>query len=221
MRGDEELGIIKREEEPQDIRLVRSSGKPLMRIFRAEGTRVVLGHGSRIKQEIHIDRIRTDGIHLERRSSGGCAVVVDEGNVIVSVTLPVEGLGETKKWFQRSAQWLAHGLNRVGIENVGVKGISDIVIGDRKIAGTAVHRAKGIFTFGASLLVTADLTLLERYLTHPPREPEYRAGRSHLDFVTSLQQAAGIDDVDGFMEQLESALLLEDLLDDSATYVEA
>lgn len=212
MRGDQELGIPLRGEEPDDILEVRRTGRPLLRLFRAEGLRVVLGHGSRVDREVHLDRIREDGVLLERRKSGGCAVVVDEGNVIVAVTLPVEGLGRTKEWFGRCANWLADGLAKLDVRDVGVKGISDIVVGDRKIAGTAVHRAKDVFTFGASLLVTADLQLLERYLPHPPREPEYRAGRSHLDFVTSLQEAAGITDVENFMEKLRGVLVLEDLL---------
>ena len=31
-----------------------------------------------------------------------------------------------------------------------------------------------------------DLSLIPRYLREPPRQPEYRAGRSHLAFVGNL-----------------------------------
>jgi len=38
------------------------------------------------------------------------------------------------------------------------------------------------------LLLDADLMLMDRYLKHPPREPAYRQGRSHLDFVMNMRQ---------------------------------
>jgi lipoate-protein ligase A len=213
MRGDETYGIIRRRDENEDAAIVRKSGHPILRVFQVRGTRVVLGHGSKVSEEVHIDRTRQDGVPVERRTSGGCAVVLDEGNVVVAVTLPVEGLGDTKLWFRRCTDWLADGLERAGIRGVGVKGISDLVIGDKKIAGTAVHRSKGIFTFGASLLVTADLHLIDRYLPHPPREPEYRQGRSHLDFVTNLHQEAGIANIPDFIEKLRQVLSVDTLLE--------
>jgi lipoate-protein ligase A len=40
--------------------------------------------------------------------------------------------------------------------------------------------------YSATLLVDPDLDLVERYLAHPPREPEYRRGRPHRDFMGRL-----------------------------------
>ncbi len=43
--------------------------------------------------------------------------------------------------------------------------------------------------FLASLLVDLDLALLERYLRFPSRVPDYRQGRSHEQFCTTLRRA--------------------------------
>jgi lipoate-protein ligase A len=35
-------------------------------------------------------------------------------------------------------------------------------------------------------LCSFDLSLIPRYLVHPPREPDYRKQRGHLDFVANV-----------------------------------
>jgi lipoate-protein ligase A len=37
-------------------------------------------------------------------------------------------------------------------------------------------------------LVCPDLSLIERYLKHPKKEPDYRRGRSHKDFLSSIHK---------------------------------
>jgi len=40
------------------------------------------------------------------------------------------------------------------------------------------------------LLYDFDLSLIERVLGMPPRQPEYRDSRPHLDFVTNIRVSA-------------------------------
>jgi lipoate-protein ligase A len=42
-----------------------------------------------------------------------------------------------------------------------------------------------------SVLVNPDYPGIERYLAHPSREPEYRAGRTHRDFIAGLAELSG------------------------------
>lgn len=207
---DQDIGVF--DDDADLIDALRRDGKARVKVYRPDAVRVILGHGSAVEREVHLDAIRRDRVELQRRPGGGCAVVLDPGNVIVSVVLPVPGLGDTKKWFQRCCRWLAESLETCGVPGVDVNGISDLVIGDRKIAGTALHRAKDLLYFSASLLVTPQLELLDRYLPHPPREPDYRHGRSHLDFVIGLNDAAGIQDAAQFMTKLRDTLDIDQLI---------
>ena len=40
--------------------------------------------------------------------------------------------------------------------------------------------------YHGTLLYDFDISLVERLLAHPPREPQYRAGRGHADFIANL-----------------------------------
>jgi lipoate-protein ligase A len=42
----------------------------------------------------------------------------------------------------------------------------------------------------ASVLVTPDLEEIGRYLPHPSKEPDYRGGRHHGDFLVGLRELA-------------------------------
>lgn len=181
-------------------------GRARARCYVAPGPLVVLGRGSKPEIELNIAAIEADGVPVVRRAGGGCAVVLDPGNVIVSVVLPAAGLTETRLWFNTCTQWLIAALSACGIDGVTTDGVSDLVLGDRKIAGSCVHRMKGLVYFSASLLVTADVGPISLYLAHPPREPAYRNARPHADFVTTLASAGFVVTPGTLAPRLEAIL---------------
>jgi lipoate-protein ligase A len=65
-------------------------------------------------------------------------------------------------------------------------GISDLARDDRKVGGACIYRSRGLLYYSATVLVDPDITRITRYLAHPPREPDYRRGRAHADFVLGL-----------------------------------
>ena len=69
------------------------------------------------------------------------------------------------------------------------EGISDLALEGRKVCGSSLYlcRTPALFCYQSSLMVDNDLSLIDRYLLHPPREPAYRAGRAHAQFCTSLR----------------------------------
>jgi lipoate-protein ligase A len=81
---------------------------------------------------------------------------------------------------------LARPLRARGVDIV-LKGSSDWTVADRKCAGSAQRRLKSAILVHASVLYAANIDLVERYLQLPARQPEYRAGRSHAEFLTNLK----------------------------------
>lgn len=177
-----------------------------VRIYSVDAPMVVLGRGSRVEREVDLDACREDGVELRRRHGGGCSVVLDPGDVVVAASVPAPGIGDNQRHFDRMCGWLIDGLESIGLPGVRQSGISDLAVGDRKVAGCCIYRRQGRLLFSAALLVDADLDLLERYLLHPPREPEYRRGRGHREFVARLADHPSAPSPERVADRLENAL---------------
>lgn len=190
---------------------VASDGRPRLRISVPRETTVVLGRGSAAEAEIDTAACAADGVDVTRRRGGGCAVVLDPGNLVVSAALPVPGIGDSPAYFARFSAWLGAALGRLGAPGVRQRGISDLALDERKVGGSCIYRSKGLLYYSTTLLVAPDLDRMERYLRHPPREPEYRRGRRHRDFVSTLA-SRGLDEppeelATALREHLDLALL--------------
>ena len=170
---------------------VRETGEPAVRVSEVSSVTVVMGRASDPAVELNLAACEADGVPVLRRRGGGCSVVLDPGNLIVSVVLPLPGLTGIRPAFNALTQWLIDGLDRIGVPGVEHDGISDLVRHERKVSGSCVYRAKGLFYYSATLLVDPDLAAVSRYLAHPPREPEYRRGRPHDLFMGRLSLPDG------------------------------
>ncbi len=149
---------------------------------------VVVGRGGDPAAEVALDAARADGVPVLRRRGGGCAVVLDPGNAIVSLALPLPGVSGITGAFAAISAWLIGALAGCGLSGVRQEGTSDLAIGERKVGGSCLWRTKGLVYYSTTLLVCPDLALAERYLPHPPREPAYRAGRAHREFMGALRE---------------------------------
>jgi len=171
------------------IEAVRADGQARWTIRSQPTTCIVLGRGSKPEVELFLDAVLADGVPVFRRRGGGCAVLLDPGNLIVSVALPLPGIGGSKAAFARLSAWLIEALAQAGAPGVEQRGVSDLVLGDRKVGGSAIYREQGLLYYSSTLLIDPDIAGMERWLRHPPREPEYRLGRSHERFLVPLPKA--------------------------------
>ncbi len=185
--------------------------RPSHEVYAHPGVAVVLGRGSRPARELLIPNILADGTPVMQRAGGGCAVVLDPGNVIVSVAWPLPGIGEIRTAFRRISDWVIAGLDAIGVTGVKQRGVSDLALGDRKIGGACIYRTRGMLYYSTTLLVAPDLNLVSRYLQHPPREPAYRRGRSHCDFMGKLGTALENTGPAAVTAKLKAALEIRDL----------
>ncbi len=162
-----------------------------LRAIRFDEVAVVIGRGGHQDRELHTENIAADNIPLYKRPGGGCSVVLDPRNVIISLTLPLAGVGHIKSTFEAITVWLIASLAAAGIPDVVSRGVSDLVLHNRKVGGSCVYRTRGLLYYSTTLLWDPDLNLVQKYLQHPPREPGYRAGRPHQDFMGRLTSYSG------------------------------
>ena len=70
---------------------------------------------------------------------------------------------------------------------VEFQGTCDLTVDGRKFSGNSLRCQRNSFLYHGTLLYSFDLDLLQNCLETPPRQPDYRDGRSHRDFVTNLR----------------------------------
>ncbi|UCF66573.1 MAG: hypothetical protein JSV80_12370 [Acidobacteriota bacterium] len=193
------------------LEAVSRSGEARVRLARPERAMVVLGRGSEPRRELHVEACLDDRVALLRRRGGGCAVVLDPGNLLVTVVLPVEGLGAIQQHFEHLSGWIACSLNTAGVAGVVRRGVSDLAVGERKIGGACIFRRKDLLYYSTTLLIEPRVDLMERYLAHPPREPDYRRNRPHREFVGALVELVPGIDTRFLVERLRELLTAQRL----------
>src|SRR6516162_4348715 len=73
---------------------------------------------------------------------------------------------------------------------ISVRGHTDLCLGHLKFAGNSQRRRKNFLLFHGTLLLNCDLSLISELLLMPSLQPDYRASRTHADFVTNLNLPA-------------------------------
>jgi lipoate-protein ligase A len=160
----------------------------LLRFWEAPGFAIVLGASRRLAEDVHVDFCRDDGVPILRRSSGGGTVVVGPGALNVSLILPeseAPGLAAVDVAQRYVLDRIAKSIRRAG-PAVSVAGRGDLALGDRKCGGSAQRRLKHWFMVHCSILYDFPIERIVRYLKVPARQPEYRQGRAHQDFLSNL-----------------------------------
>lgn len=184
----------------------RATGRALCRVYRPHGTCVVLGRGGSEERELNRAAIDADGVPVYRRPGGGGAVVLDDGNLVVVLVLPLPGLGAVTAAFRLASDLVIAALADCGVAGVTQEGVSDLAVGGRKLGGSCLRRERGLAHYATTLLFAPRLELMERYLQHPPREPSYRRHRAHADFVTSFAREGYDADPGAWAPRLEACL---------------
>jgi lipoate---protein ligase len=165
-----------------------AAGRPGITVLAAREVVVVLPRSRDPEREVYLDRCAADGVPLVVRPSGGGAVLLAPGIVVASLLIPMLGEHGPDPWFERCCGRVTAALTCLGTPGAVRRGISDICLGDRKVAGSSLRLMREAVLFQVSVLVDVELALIDRYLPQPSREPTYRAGRNHGQFLTTLRK---------------------------------
>ena len=163
-------------------------GPPVVRFWEPVGYAVVLGASRRLRDEVHVEACRADSVPIFRRSSGGGTVLIGPGTLNVTVILPETagpGLTAIDAAQRHVLDRIASSIRQVGAP-VDVLAHGDLVLGDRKCGGSAQRRLKRWFLVHCSILYRFPIDRIARYLAMPARQPDYRRGRPHAEFLCNL-----------------------------------
>ena len=167
-----------------------AEGKAVLRVWESHDECIVLGHAGKIERDIHVDNCQRAGVPVLRRCSGGGAVLLGSGCLNYTLVLPLELDSGLHDVFY-SLRWAMSRVRRaLAIPELSEEGHCDLALHQRKVSGNAQRRTRHAILHHGTLLYDFDATRPEYFLKPPLREPRYRAGRSHRDFLGNLPLTA-------------------------------
>ena len=156
-------------------------------------TAVVLGSACRAALEVAREACLERGIAVRRRFTGGGTVVVGPFSWCYAfVFSKVIDAGTIQGTFSAVHEVIRRIIAGFGLE-VRSEPLSDLAVeraaGEvRKVAGHGQKRRRSGVLCDGTLLARAFPFDIESVLPPPPREPPYRKGRSHAEFLTNLKE---------------------------------
>lgn len=160
---------------------------PRLRLYEPSRTAAVLGASGKPERDLKLAALEADGVPVLSRRGGGGAVILAPGQVVLALVTEVASDFGNREYARTLNGWIVEALAALGVDDVEQRGISDLALHGRKVLGTSIYRSRRVLFYQASLLVANDVSLFARYLEHPHAEPEYRRGRGHDEFCTTLR----------------------------------
>ena len=194
-----------------DSQIIRQCQRRIyVKVWRPVGTLLVLGNGNDCRDYCYPERCWQLAVPILRRKGGGGAVVLHDGGVVVAVGLWLRSYFDNGKYFRLLNRALIECLSsyRPIFAELDQRGISDICYRDKKIVGTSIFRTRNYLLYQASLLYRRRIDLVSHLLKQPPVAPAYRAGRTHADFLSCLNDLDPFSDIDKITSFLQNTLQL-------------
>ena len=144
---------------------------------------VIFGRNQSLENEVNVDYCRANEIEMYRRKSGGGCVYADMGNVMLSYISKEENVGLT---FNRFINMLLLVLRRMGIEATGTSH-NDIMIGDRKVCGTAFYHIPGRSIVHSTMLYDTNMNHMLNAITPSQEKLQSKGIKSVRQRITFLK----------------------------------
>ena len=144
---------------------------------------VIFGRNQSLENEVNVDYCRANEIEMYRRKSGGGCVYADMGNVMLSYISKEENAGLT---FNRFINMLLLVLRRMGIEATGTSH-NDVMIGDRKVCGTAFYHIPGRSIVHSTMLYDTNMDHMLNAITPSQEKLQSKGIKSVRQRITFLK----------------------------------
>ena len=155
---------------------------------------VIFGRHQVVENEVNIGYCREHGIKIYRRKSGGGCVYADMDNLMLSFVTDGGNVGFT---FNRFVQMILLVLRKLGIEATGTSH-NDIMIGDRKVCGTAFYQLPGRSIVHSTMLYDTNMQHMLNAITPGPEKLEAKGIQSVRQRITLLKEHTSLS-----LEQLK------------------
>ena len=144
---------------------------------------VIYGRNQVVENEVNLDYCREHGIEVFQRKSGGGCVYADKDNLMLSYVTTEENVGFA---FNRFGNMVLLVLRKMGIKATGTSH-NDIMIGDRKLCGTACRKTSKGCIVHSTLLYDTNMEHMLNAITPGPEKLEKKGIQSVRQRITLLR----------------------------------
>ena len=144
---------------------------------------VIYGRNQVVENEVNLAYCREHGIEVFQRKSGGGCVYADQDNLMLSYVTQEENVGFA---FNRFVNMVLLVLRKMGIEATGTQH-NDIMIGDRKLCGTACRKTSKGCIVHSTLLYDTNMEHMLNSITPGPEKLEKKGIQSVRQRITLLK----------------------------------
>ena len=163
---------------------------------------VIFGRNQVLENEVNVAYCREHGISLYRRKSGGGCVYADMDNLMLSFVTSEENVNFA---FNRFVNMVLLVLRKLGIAATGTSH-NDIMIGDRKVCGTACYHLEGRCIVHSTMLFDTNMDHMLNAIT-PSREKLAKKGiESVQQRITLLKDYTTLDSVEALKALIRETL---------------
>ena len=180
---------------------VKTVQTPVLFTWIVEPT-VIYGKHQIREQEVNDRYCEEHSIRVVQRQSGGGCVYADRGNLMISYVSPST---HSQEVFETFLRMVAGALNRMGYPAV-TTAHNDVMVGDRKVAGTACYTTPTGTVVHASMLYEVDMEALERAITPSAEKLEKHAVASVRQRVRNLREIKDLGTMTEFRERIEKEM---------------
>ena len=191
-------------------RVGAGESQPTLRLYTYRSHCALVGRFQNLENEVHRAYCEANGITLNRRPTGGGAIIMGADQLGVALVLPGRGpstsfdsaqdrgSGRGDDSYSRARELMAqfsagmiNGLQALGVA-ASFRRKNDIEVKGRKIVGLGIYRApSGGLLFHASLLVGLDIPLMLRVLKTPFEKISDKEMATVADRVTTVRREIG------------------------------
>lgn len=144
---------------------------------------VIFGRNQVAENEVNVPYCREHGINMYRRKSGGGCVYADMDNVMLSYISDGDNVGFT---FNKFVQMILLVLRKMGVEATGTSH-NDIMIGDRKVCGTAFYQLPGRSIVHSTMLYDTNMEHMLNAITPSAEKLQKKGIQSVRQRITLLK----------------------------------
>lgn len=183
------------------------------------GPSVIFGRNQVLENEVNVAYCREHNIKLYRRKSGGGCVYADMDNLMLSFITTEENVNFA---FNRFVNMILLVLRRLGIEATGTQH-NDIMIGNRKVCGTACYHVGGRSIVHSTMLYDTNMEHMLNAITPGPEKLEKKGIQSVRQRITLLKDYTTLEGVEALKQLIRDTLCVGErqLSQDDVAKIEA